>query len=212
MAVDRAPRWSPNGKWIAFFSNSSGRLALWKIRPDSSELQQISEGGGGYYPTWSPDGSRISALYGLEGPLNKQAVWIFDPNRPWKQQTPEVLPPLDGPPSPFEATSWSADGEHLAGMIYGLGQGIATYSLRSNKYERLTDFGEWPAWLPDNGHVLFVAGGKAFFVVDTRSKQVRKIFSVTRDVIGPPRLTRDGTKAYFSRRVTESDIWLLTLK
>jgi Tol biopolymer transport system component len=210
MAVDRAPRWSPDGKWIAFFSNRSGRLALWKIRPDSSELQQISEGGVGYYPTWSPDGSRIASLYGVEGPVDKQAVWIFDPNRPWKQQTPEVLPPLDG--TPFEATSWSAEGEHLAGMIADLGQGIATYSLRSHKYERLTDFGEWPAWFPDNRHVLFVANGKAFFVVDTRSKQVRKIFSVARDVIGPPRFTRDGTKAYFSRRVTESNIWLLTLK
>ena len=117
----------------------------------------------------------------------------------------------DGSPSPLEATSWSADGERLAGMLFP-GHGIVTYSLRSHKYERLTDFGEWLAWFPDNRHVLFVADGKAFFVVDTRSKQVRKIFSVTRDVIGPPRLTRDGTKAYFSRRVTESDIWLLTIK
>ena len=38
------------------------------------------------------------------------------------------------------------------------------------------------------------------------------IFSVTRDIVGPPRLTRDGKTAYFSRRVTESDVWLLTLK
>ena len=86
-----------------------------------------------------------------------------------------------------------------------------TYSLESHQYERLTDFGEWPIWLPDSRRVLFVANGKNFFVVDSDSKQVRKIFSVTGDVIGPPRLTRDGRTAYFSRRVTESDIWLLTL-
>src|SRR5258708_33676494 len=107
-------------------------------------------------------------------------------------------------------TAWSADGEAVAGMVddaesWGNGRngsagiGIATYSLRSHKYERLTDFGQWPAWLPDNHRILFVAGGKSFFVVDTRTKQVRKIFSVTRDVIGTPRLTRHGTKAYFSR-------------
>jgi hypothetical protein len=60
--------------------------------------------------------------------------------------------------------------------------------------------------------VLFVAGGKGFYLADLRSGQVRKIYSVARDVIGPPRLTRDGKKAYFSRRVTESDIWLASLR
>jgi len=56
---------------------------------------------------------------------------------------------------------------------------------------------------------MFVAGGRDFFVVDTRSRKVEKVFSVQRDVIGPPQLTRDGRYAYFSRRVTEGDIWML---
>jgi Tol biopolymer transport system component len=67
-------------------------------------------------------------------------------------------------------------------------------------------------WLPDSQRVLFVANGSAFYIVDTSSRQVRKIYSVAHDVIGPPRLARDGKKAYYSRRVTESDIWLCTLK
>jgi hypothetical protein len=58
---------------------------------------------------------------------------------------------------------------------------------------------------------MFVAGGQGFHVVDTRSRKVEKVFSVQRDVIGPPQLTRDGREAYFTRRVTEGDIWLLTL-
>ena len=108
----------------------------------------------------------------------------------------------------------SPDGEHLAGQVdvASASRGLVMYSLRSRKYERLTDFGEWPVWLPDGRRVLFVAFGNAFFIVDSQSKQVRKIFSVTRDVIGPPRLTRDGKTAYFSRRMTESDVWLLTMK
>src|ERR1700680_4882366 len=114
-----------------------------KIRPDSSELQQLGEGGGGYYPTWYPDRSRIAAVQGIEGPPGKEAVWIFDPNRPWKQQTAEVLPPLDWSSLPFIVGSWSADGEHLAGQLADPGRGIATYSLRSHQYEKLTDFGVW---------------------------------------------------------------------
>ena len=66
-------------------------------------------------------------------------------------------------------------------------------------------------WLPDSRRILFVADKKAFYLLDSRSKKIRKIFSVTADVIGPPRLARDGT-AYFSRRVTEADVWMVTLK
>jgi Tol biopolymer transport system component len=207
-SINRAPRWSPDGKWIVSISDRGGPRALWKIGPDGSDLQQLTERGGGYYPTWSPDGSRLAAAIGGIGGRDT-AVWLFDPSRPWEQETAEVLP--DWPSMHFTPTSWSADGKYLAGVV-GDAHGIATYSLRSHKYENLTGFGDWPAWFPDSRYVLFVADGKAFFVVDTRSKQVRKIFSVARDVIGPPRLTRDGTKAYYSRRVTESDIWLLTMK
>jgi len=48
-------------------------------------------------------------------------------------------------------------------------------------------------------------------VLDTRSGKTQKVFSVQRDVIGQAQLSRDRSEAYFSRRVTESDIWLLTL-
>jgi len=138
---------------------------------------------------------------------------IFDPNRPWKEQTPDRLPPLKQPSPVFLVNSWSPDGQRLAGTA-GLTPplGIVTYSLRTKTFEQLTNFGEWPVWLPDSRQILFVNGGKDFFVVDSRSKAVRKIYSVTRDVLGPPRLTRDGREAYFSRRVTESDVWLVTLQ
>jgi hypothetical protein len=48
-------------------------------------------------------------------------------------------------------------------------------------------------------------------VIDVATKATRKIVSVVRDTLGPPRLTRDGREAYFSRRVTEADVWLATL-
>ena len=211
-ATDRVPRWSPDGSWILFFSNRSGRLELWKIRPDGSDLQQLTETGIGGYPFWSPDGSRVSTT-ALPDPGAATSNVLFDPNRPWKQQMPERLPLLERPSPVFLANSWSPDGVRLvgtAGLLPPLG--IVTYSLRSKTYEQLTDFGEWPVWFPDSRHVLFVSGGTTFFFVDAQTKATRRIFSADRDVIGPPRLTKDGRTAYFSRRVTESDIWLFTLQ
>jgi Tol biopolymer transport system component len=86
------------------------------------------------------------------------------------------------------------------------------YTFATQRYQRLTDFGQWPVWLPDSRRVLFVSGGKAFYVVDAQTRQVRRVFEVTRDVIAPPQMTRDGRAIYFSRRVTEADIWLATLR
>jgi serine/threonine protein kinase len=209
-AIDRMPRWSPDGNWIGCFSNRSGGLELWKIHPDGSDLQQLTEGGAGYL-AWAPDGSRIATLSQSDDPPLKSRAFIFDPNRPWKQQSPEILPPLDPPSSHFMVNGWSKDGKRLVGVAEPPIEGVVIYSLQSHQYERLTDFGEWPVWLPDSRRVLFVANGKNFYVVDSSSKQVRKVFSVDRDIIGPPQLTRDGKTAYFSRRVTESDIWLVTL-
>jgi Tol biopolymer transport system component len=205
----RVPRWSPDGQWVAFFSTRSGQAEMWKIRPDGSGLQQISEGGASYF-TWSPDGSRIASF--TNSPQSK-GFWILDSNRPGKEQTPEVMAqPMGDPGAKFFVNSWSRDGTRIIGEVQGTVTGIVMYRLPTHTYERLADFGEWPVFLPDDRHVLFVAGGKAFYVLDTKTKETKKAYSVDRDVIGPPRLTREGSAMYYSRRVTEADIWLMTLR
>jgi hypothetical protein len=146
---------------------------------------------------------------GVGHPNNK--MYIFDPNRPWKAQEPEIVALPPDSEDPFVVNSWSPDGEALAGQAGLAARGIMTYSLRSRKFARLTDFGGYPVWLADNRHVIFVSSGKEFYVLDTQSRKTQKVFSVERDVIGPAQLSRDGRSAYFSRRVTEGDIWLLTL-
>jgi hypothetical protein len=35
---------------------------------------------------------------------------------------------------------------------------------------------------------------------------------VERDIIGPPRLSRDGRTIYFTRRVTEADLWMVAFE
>jgi len=210
-ALDRQPRWSPDGNWIAFFSNRSGPYNVWKIHPDGSDLQQMTEIGGGVYIAWSPDGAAMATSRAPSGPVTWQA-YTFDATRPWKQQTPRMLPPFEPPNGLFIVNSWSPDGEYLAGTAGLDEKGVVIYSLRTNEYERLTDFGEWPVWLPDSRRLLFVSRGKEFHVIDRQTKQAKKIYSSSRDVLGPAQLSRDGRAMYFTRRVTESDIWTLTFK
>ena len=208
-ASDRVPRWSPDGNWIATFSDRSGPLQIWKIRPDGSDLTQVTDAPDNIgYAVWSPDGSRMVAASTAR---ESATTYLFDPHRPWREQEPEVLPAPPDSLAPFGPHSWSPDGRRLAGMMAALDRGITTYTFASRTYQRLTDYGQWPVWLPDSRRLLLVSGGKAFYVVDRETKLVRQAFSVTRDVVGPPQLTRDGRAVYFSRRVTEADIWLVTL-
>ncbi len=207
-AIDRVPRWSPSGDWIAFFSDRSGSLQLWRIRPDGSDLQQLTD-----HPenaslaAWSPSGSQIAVLAGL-GP--EPETVIFDPNRPWSGQELQTLPKAETENLRFVVTSWSSDGAMLAGQNGFTQDGIFVYSFASDSYQQLTDFGEWPVWLPGDRALMFVSGGKDFFVLTLEDPRPEKIFSVSRDVIGPPRLSKDGRQLFFTRRVTEADIWLLT--
>ena len=95
-AIDRMPRWSPDGAWIAFHSIRGRDQYLWKIRVDGSDLQQLSPLADAIYPVWSPDGSRIAVLMGAGIGHNDNNVYIFDPNRPWNAQMPEIIaPPAD---------------------------------------------------------------------------------------------------------------------
>ncbi|HEV8382525.1 MAG TPA: hypothetical protein VGQ29_13120, partial [Gemmatimonadales bacterium] len=182
---------------------------IWKIRPDGSGLTRVTDAPTNVaYAVWSPDGSRIAAATTLSD--TGTTMYLFDPNRPWKDQQPEVLRAPDS--LPFGPHSWSPDGRRIAGTSGASDRGIVLYTLSSRTYERLTGHGQWPVWLPDSRRLLFVSGGNAFYVVDSETRLVQRVFAVTRDVIGPPQLTPDGRTLYYTRRVTDADIWLATLQ
>ncbi|KAB2961306.1 MAG: protein kinase [Thermoanaerobaculia bacterium] len=211
-AVDRVPRWSPDGQWIAAFSDRSGEIQVWKIRFDGSDLQQVTSGARHSLVAWSPDGSRLAVAAAGESDHDAQRdLLLMDARLPWAAQAPKrhAAPP---PLGLFVPNSWSPDGRRIAGQYGFATPGIVLFSIADGRFERVTEIGEWPVWLPDGERILFVSRGREFHVLDTRTRESRRVFSVARDTLGPPRLTRDGRFAYFSRRVTEADLWLANLE
>jgi eukaryotic-like serine/threonine-protein kinase len=199
---DRAPRWSPDGRQIVFFSDRSGRYEYWTIRPDGGGLRQFSHtsGPGVQAPLWSPDGSRLLCNWQTGPPV------VVDASRPWSQQTARVLPSA-GFPAGLMMWSWSADGRKLAGD----GDGIYIYSFDSERYERVTESGEYAAWLNDNQRLLFFEQQK-LYLLDSRTRKAQELLSVAPNHFQALGVSRDNRAVYFSLKTTQADIWLASLE
>ncbi|RCK73640.1 MAG: Alanyl dipeptidyl peptidase [Ignavibacteriae bacterium] len=60
-AADNNPRWSPDGKNLAFVSTRSGTPQIWLINPFGGEAKQLTDiYTGASQPVWSPDGKSIA--------------------------------------------------------------------------------------------------------------------------------------------------------
>jgi Periplasmic component of the Tol biopolymer transport system len=201
------PRWSPDGRQIAFFSNRSGSSQIWTIRPDGGGLEQLTDAPSGCQtPVWSPDGKRLVCTRFGEMPL------ILETGKSWKDQVPQALPAPGEPDASFSVWSWSPDGLWLAGSMIrkdGRQLGTAIYSFESRKYERFLPSRLGGNWLRDSRRLLFEFQGK-LHLLDTQSKRRREVFSVTPYEILPQfRLSPDNRFIVFTLDSTESDIWLM---
>lgn len=62
------PDYTPDGGWIWFNGERSGQVDLWRIRPDGSDLQRMTEGQTvDWFPHPSPDGRHVLWLAYPEG-------------------------------------------------------------------------------------------------------------------------------------------------
>jgi Tol biopolymer transport system component len=83
IAINYQPRWSPDGKTIAFISDRNGQEALWIMQADGSQprlvfqdfFSRITE------PSWAPDGQSIIATRRRNRPLGfyefTEELWRF---------------------------------------------------------------------------------------------------------------------------------------
>lgn len=58
---DGAPRWSPDGVWLAFETQSDQQSGIYLVRANGTEGHVVSKGyPSGRFPRWSPDGTRLA--------------------------------------------------------------------------------------------------------------------------------------------------------
>ncbi|MGH9792639.1 MAG: amidohydrolase family protein, partial [Candidatus Acidiferrales bacterium] len=63
MAFDSQPRYSPDGKWIAFLSDRDGAENVWICKADGTEPKKLSKSTDAEFasPAWMPDGEYVIA-------------------------------------------------------------------------------------------------------------------------------------------------------
>jgi Tol biopolymer transport system component len=204
---DRYPRWSPDGKRVAFASDRSGTYEIWTMDAGGSNLRQLTFNSrpNTSFPVWSPDGARL--LFRKES-----ANLILDLGKTWDAQTPEQIPQPPTPGDSFVVWDWSPDGKKLCGTLSGAsGTGVGTYSFETGRYEKVADLDALPSWLPDSRRLVFAHEGRAY-IADTTTKRVRELLARPPEQIRSVAVSRDGRLLYYTLLSTESDIWLLNLE
>jgi tricorn protease len=135
-AVERDPAWSPDGRWIAYFSDESGEYALY-LRDQSGmgEARKIDLGQPPsffYSPRWSPDSKKIAYTD------KRMNVWYVDVDRP-----APVRVDSDAYELPFHSLdpSWSPDSKWIAytKQLRNHLHAVFLYSLDEKKSSQATD-------------------------------------------------------------------------
>lgn len=160
-AADRDPAWSPDGKWIAYFSDRSGEYDLILQSSDGRGETKILKPGQApsyyYQPVWSPDSKKIAYT---DKRLN---VWYVDveSGKNVKVDTADVENPFrDLVPAWSPDSMWLTWSRNLPTRI----QAVFVHSVESGKTTRLSD------GLSDARYPVFDASGKyLYFVASTES-------------------------------------------
>ena len=172
---ESCPRWSPDGKQLAFISKAEGekeKPQLYLMPAEGGEARQVSKMPNGVSDlAWAPDGSRIAFL-SLEGEEPKSDPKVIGPGRHRRLWTVRPDHDIPEPVIPAGITvweySWSPDSKQLA-LYYSTGPDdtdwyrgqvgvVAAGGGAVRQVTHLTWQARALAWSPDGKQIAYISG------------------------------------------------------
>jgi Tol biopolymer transport system component len=199
-AMEGCPRWSPDGRRIAFHSNAGRASRIWTANADGTGLRELASAGGDLvHPVWAPDGQSLVAWNRSQQALH--LVWLGGDGA---VRAAGALPSL---PHTFTPTGWSPDGSRIAGTALGA---VWIYSTARRTYDRLVA-GASPTWLSSSRRLVYVSDGR-LILLDVPTRFTREILAIPDLSLDAPFLSPDDRHLYFSRNAPEANIWVVELE
>jgi len=145
------PRWSPNGKKIAFEAKMPGQpWKMYFISTDGGEPEEVMTGIGDV--GWSPDGNSMIFHSGMAELMDNspRAIHLLD----LKTRQVTILPGSEGLYSP----RWSPDGHYIAALRAGP-ESLLVFDVRTKQWTELTKMVVgFPIWSWDSKYIYFDLG------------------------------------------------------
>lgn len=176
---DRAPVWSPDGKWIAYLSDKTGETEVYISKPDGTGEIQLTNDAKTYryFLKWSPDSKKLLCtdklmqLYIID--IETKKTTLIRKSRVWE----------------ITDFTWSPDSRWIAFVDYLENEFpvIYIYSLESGQTHQVTSefFASYAPEFSSDGKYLFFASDRTFkatvgaFEWNFQYRDMSKIFGLT---------------------------------